>query len=885
MYGRKLAYSLLLMLLSCSLFAQKTERKDSLVRLLGCNVLQQIEDDFGTNYRKAIGKVRFEHNSTLLICDTALWNVNAATIKANGNVRIIQNRTVLSSDELTYYIESNLAQFRGTLVQLQDKDKNTLRTKYLDYNTKDSVATFVRGGALKDKDGQLIESDNGTYDSKIKTFTFFMNVNMYTDSVLVKTKSLEYNTGTSIATFGADTYAWREDNMLSAQAGWYDRNRDVFTFVRNVHLMTEGQEAWADTLVYNRVLGDAELKGNAELLDSQREIAAVGGYMQYIDSLQYIKLARDPAVIIVSEQKDVRDTVYVGADELIYWTVPKCDIPSWEISKSDARVKSLAVDAITEYRKKAAEAAKAAAEEAKKKAMEDDPNAKGAFSRAGQMLPAPWDEDIWLDSQGWNAVLQTPDSTGRAQIPDSTSRRQSPDSTSFARQRDSISVVQPRDSSASAQPSDSLSNEQKDTTRIGFLIGKRNVRIFRKDMQVACDSLAYTDLDSLVRLYRSPIVWNEIRRQYSADSITVVMKDRALERASLMSNAFIAVQEDSVCFDQIKGAEMMAYFDTTGALSRFDAMGGSSGLFFIEEQETLATVNKFEAKMLTATFKEGNLYDLNYFEEVKSNAYPIVQLKREDRSLKGFEWQPDKRPKGPEDVTSYVPRQSERSKFEKVSRPSFKKSSEYFPGYMDGVIKELDRQFELKKARQAEKRRLEEEAEEQAALEAQELPDVNDEGTPDEAGQEGDVQERDVQETDVQDGDAQEGKEEEGAVSEEVKPARDTVKKFEIPVDPKEQLRAQKKAEQKAKRAEREKAIAERAARKEAKWAALDARDAEKAARKAEKKLKKQRAKTLKMLEAKARQDAREQKIIDKYKARYEKQKARKEQKQVHKKQ
>ena len=101
MYGRKLAYSLLLMLLSCSLFAQKTERKDSLVRLLGCNVLQQIEDDFGTNYRKAIGKVRFEHNSTLLICDTALWNVNAATIKANGNVRIIQNRTVLSSDELT----------------------------------------------------------------------------------------------------------------------------------------------------------------------------------------------------------------------------------------------------------------------------------------------------------------------------------------------------------------------------------------------------------------------------------------------------------------------------------------------------------------------------------------------------------------------------------------------------------------------------------------------------------------------------------------------------------------------------------------------------------------------------------------------------------------
>jgi Organic solvent tolerance protein OstA len=151
--------------------AQKKEQADSLVRLLGCDELQQMEQ-YGYSYRKALGHARFEHNSTLLVCDTAVWNVNSNIIKAFGNVRIIQNETVLSSDQLDYYIDEDLAKFRGTLVQLQDKQKNTLRTKDLDYNTKDSVATFRNGGAMRDKDGQVIESNVGNYDSKVKTFLF-----------------------------------------------------------------------------------------------------------------------------------------------------------------------------------------------------------------------------------------------------------------------------------------------------------------------------------------------------------------------------------------------------------------------------------------------------------------------------------------------------------------------------------------------------------------------------------------------------------------------------------------------------------------------------------------------------------------------------------------
>lgn len=707
MLARRLAYSLILLLVSFGLFAQNTEQKDSLVRLLGCDELQQVEE-YGQSYRKALGHARFEHNSTLLICDTALWNVNQNVINAFGNVQIIQNNTVLSSESLDYLIDQNLAQFRGALVQLRDKDGNTLRTTDLDYNTKDSVAVFRNGGALRDKDGQIIESDDGHYYSKLKTFSFTNNVNMYTDSIFVKTDDLDYNTGTNVATFGTGTNAWRDNNMLSSQAGFYERTLEKFTFFRNVHILTENQEAWADTLVYYRVPNNVEMFGHVELLDTTRNVAAVAGYVQYIDSLSFIKLTREPAVIAISEQGEKRDTAYIGADTLILRSIPKCDVDSSEISNSASRLKEINVDPVTEYRRKAYEAAKAAAEEARKKREEEDPNAAGAsdrgasavkpggkptgkpagkatgtatgktagttagktgdnsggkaISKSGKLsgdamigdpvtkgrqgLPAPWDDVIEyapprfqlpdtlktspdtvrvpsdsLAAKTLSAVTEPVSVTEPAEV----TNPQSPDSLTVP--TDSLTV--PGDSLH--VPTDSLSLAPKDSTKISFIYGIRNVKVFRNDMQVACDSLAYTDLDSLIRLYENPIVWNEIKRQYSADSITVIVKNRSIDRASLMSNAFIIVQEDTLSYDQIRGTEMMAYFDSTGALRRFDSMGGASGVFYIEENGSLATVNKFESKMLTATLKDGNIQDLNYFDAVKTDAYPVVQMKRTRR--------------------------------------------------------------------------------------------------------------------------------------------------------------------------------------------------------------------------------------------------------------
>lgn len=735
--------------------------QDSLVRLISADSLQLLEVN-GKSCRRVVGKpARFLHNNTYLLCDTAIWNVDDQLINAMGRVKIIQDRTELRSDKLNYYVDRDLAEFRGSVVILTDKDNNTLKTRFLDYNTKDSVAVFRNGASMRDKDGRIIESMSGSYDSKIKTFTFSEDVNMYTDSVFVKTTWLKYESDLSLATFGYNTHAWKDGDMLSSNAGTYDRSAENFFFNRDVHVMTDTQEGWCDSLYFNRTTMDVTMLGNAQVSDTTRSVHALAGRMDYVDSLSEVTLTRQPAVVAEVDDENGRDSVWVGAEQLRYWTVPKCDLDSMELVLSAERLKSIAVDPVSELRRQAAEAAAKAAEEAaandpnnaanaaKRKAEYDkQTEAKGtgrtkvekpariSFSKpsaadtvavaadtvaatdtvaVGEAADGSDVEDVSIVEAGEAAdtvVADVEDMPVRAaeiggeaeEIPEFTELKMATDSLAVA--TDSLAVA-----------TDSLA-APKDTTKIGFMSAMGKVKIYRRTMQVTCDSLRYCDLDSLARLYREPKIWNEENHQYISDSVYVVIRNNAMEKANLMSNAFIHVQEDSIHYDQIRSAEMVAYFDKEGQLSRFDALGGALALFYIEENDALATVNKKDAKMLSAVFKDGTIQRIYYFQEVKSDAYPVVQMTKEDQTIKGFAWTPQDRPKSRYDITGLGFRNSQRKRYEAVPQPRFYQTDIYFPGYIADVHRQLQVRDSLKavRARQRELDRLQ--AEENAAREA-----------------------------------------------------------------------------------------------------------------------------------------------------------------------
>lgn len=830
-----------------SLMAQS--QKDSLVVLVSSKSAQVVDVD-GASYRKVIGPARFLHNDTYLLCDTAYWNVQTEVIDAWGHVSILQDETVLTSDKLTYLVKDDLAQFRGSMVQLTDKDHNTLRTRHLDYNTKDSVAVFMNGGSMRDKDGQIIESRRGVYDSKVKKFTFEEDVNMFTDSVFVKTSSLVYESDLNLATFGSATDVWKEENMLSSEQGWYDRGREMFFFKDNVHVMSQEQEGWCDSLFFNRASSDVDMLGNAQVSDTTRNVYALAGRINYQDSTSKVTLTREPAVISKMEEQDgTVDTVYLGAEKLVYLTLPKFKVDSLAVEQAKARISALAVDPVGEYRKKAAEAAAKAKEEA----VQNDPNL--AAKRAAQ--------------EKKQAERTTAKKASEQEKPKAMTDTLAVKDSLMV--RDSLCVGDSQMLSDSLAVSDSVVvvEPPKDSTKIGFLEAIRNVRIFKKSMQVVCDSLLYSDLDSLARMFKEPLIWQEGRRQYSADSVSVVVKDGAMEKASLMSNAFIVIEEDTTHYDQIKGAEMLAFFDEKGGLRRFDVLGGASALFYIEENDVLATVNKTDSKMLSATFKDGELQRIYYYDQPKNDGYPKVQMSREDRSLKGFNWNPERRPADRNAVTTLELRPSERDQYAARPRAKFKHTDIYFPGYISDINRQIAVRDSLRKVREAERKQAEALAADKARLDS--LSRLDSLAHADSIARL-DSLKSDVVKDSLAVADTLKAATDSIAVSDTVA----TVAKVLTPAEQKAALKAEKAKKKAAAKAAREAARKKKQEEKEKRWAELDKRDAEKAAAKEARRKAKERERKRKALAAAAREAEKDAKTLEKYIEKYNKRKDKK---------
>ena len=824
------------------------QSQDSLVVLMSSKSAQMVDVE-GASYRKVVGPARFLHNNTYLLCDTAYWNVETKIIDAWGNVSILQEETVLTSDKLTYLIDQDLAQFRGSVVQLTDKDHNTLRTKHLDYNTKDSVAVFMNGGSMRDKDGQIIESQRGTYDSKIKKFTFVEDVNMFTDSIFVKTSDLVYESERDLATFGNSTDVWQEKNMLSSENGWYDKGRELFFFKDYVHVMSEDQEGWCDSLFFNRMTSDVEMLGNAQVTDTTRNVFALAGRIEYQDSVSKVTLTRDPAVISqVEEQDGSIDTVYLGADKLVYMTVPMFKVDSMAVVFAEKRLKDLDVDPVGEYRKKAAEAAAKAMEEA----VENDPNL--AAKKAAQEKKKTAEKKAEREKMPLKQEI-------KPAVKDSLSLADTLVVADSLAVTDSLAVA---DSIAAVPPVDS--------TKVGFLEAIRNVRIFKKNMQVRCDSLLYSDLDSLARLFKEPLIWQEQVRQYSADSVFIVVRNGSMEKASLMSNAFITIEEDTTHYNQIKGTEMLAFFDDKGGLKRFDVLGGASALFYIEEGGVLATVNKTDSKMLSATFKEGELERIHYYDQPKNDGYPKAQTTREDRSLKGFSWYPERRPVDRNAVTPLSLRPSQRTSYAARPHAKFRQTDKYFPGYIADINRQIEVRDSLRKVRAAERKAAEAAALEKARLDSLALKDslfrVDSLMRVDSLARVDSLRLA--------------AKADSLAVADSLRHVKDSlaaadslasIDKVLTPEEQKAAAKAEKARKKEEARKAREAARKKKQEEKEKRWAELDKRDEEKAKAKEEKRKAKERARKREAIEAAARQAEKDAKALEAYIEKFRKRK------------
>lgn len=175
------------------------------------------------------------------------------------------------------------------------------------------------------------------------------------------------------------------------------------------------------------------------------------------------------------------------------------------------------------------------------------------------------------------------------------------------------------------------------------------VRFFRSDMQGVCDSMRFTERDSMMRMYVNPVIWNE-GQQIFGNIIELHFNDSAFDRARLPEFGFAAQQIEGEHFNQISGKEMIATF-VNREIRHLDINGNVEIILYPEESDS--TVNKIvnaESSFLAADFRGRTTERIKMWPETNGTATPLFMAKRSLYYLPKFKWFGDIRPASPDDV-------------------------------------------------------------------------------------------------------------------------------------------------------------------------------------------------------------------------------------------
>ena len=729
---KRIFLNIILILFSLSVFAQN-EEKDSLVRLISADKARLLQIN-GQSFRKVEGNALFLHNNTYLKCDNALWNVDKGVIDAVGNVQVIQEKTVLTGDSLKYLIDEDLARFRGHIVQLVDKDSNMLRTRFLDYNTKDSIAHFQRGGAMMDKDGSLIESQVGHYYAKSDLFVFKERVEMFSDSLFFVTDSLKYFSQKDIIEFDGKTNGWYDKYAIASGGGWYNRNNETFFFDRSVHVISDENEGWSETLFYDRNQEYTRMERRVEVVDTVNKSIVLGGKLDFWNEPRRAEVYQDPVIIMLQEQDGGGvDSVFIAADQFKYFQKRMFEVDSAFVAQAEQRYKSAQIDPLASKRppeqpvqNESADSVASAPTDSSSVELQQDvqrdsvsvesPNRERRDS-VTQMSGREERRDIAAiaDSSSERGDAGRP-SRGEVVSDESLREREYSDTLSTPVQRgvvrddfgtegllpagDSLSLSRvdsvSRVDSLGVADSLAVETEPLDTTIVTFVEAFKNVKIYKSDIQIKCDSLLYCSIDSMARLFTDPVIWYDGVNQITADSMQFVMEDGEMRKGYMLSKAFV-ISEDANggYYHQIKSPEMIGYFRDSD-LYRFDAIGGASMMVYIAEDSIVTTMNQKECRMMTAVLKDGAVERMRYYEGIKSDAFPVYDLTDEQKYLKDFNWRIEEKFNSRFDITDKKLRTSLRARVIPARNfPRFVQTNIYYPGYMKRIMSEIERRKPL----------------------------------------------------------------------------------------------------------------------------------------------------------------------------------------------
>ncbi len=178
-----------------------------------------------------------------------------------------------------------------------------------------------------------------------------------------------------------------------------------------------------------------------------------------------------------------------------------------------------------------------------------------------------------------------------------------------------------------------------------------HVRMFRQDMQGDCDSMHYSQVDSMIYMEGAPLLWNE-KQQMKADSIRMRVIESSIDKAWFNQNAIVIQDADSPLFNQLQGNQITAWFENK-KIHVVLVEGNAENIHFQEDDSvTLSSMNKVACSSIRIVMDSaGKPEEINYLKEPKGTNFPIDKLPAEsEQRLRHFIWLEHLRPKSKADL-------------------------------------------------------------------------------------------------------------------------------------------------------------------------------------------------------------------------------------------
>lgn len=186
-----------------------------------------------------------------------------------------------------------------------------------------------------------------------------------------------------------------------------------------------------------------------------------------------------------------------------------------------------------------------------------------------------------------------------------------------------------------------------DTADLRYFVGYHHVKIFSDSMQGLCDSIAYSQKDSVMRMIYDPVVWSR-KSQITGDTILLYLDSSKLKKIFVPEKAFVASQsgpEKAKLFDQIQGKTLTGYFSDNTITEVIVKPNAEAIYYSVDDDGAYIGVNEASSARMRIKFKDEAMDKILFEQEVKQKMTPLEQADLPKMKLNRFLWLNEKRPR------------------------------------------------------------------------------------------------------------------------------------------------------------------------------------------------------------------------------------------------